>query len=896
MGVYRWGIASAARALPFAFVLVLAVISVLAAIGAVLPDISLPRVAVVAPIAYFVTILAEVCAAFVLFAGLRDGAGRRSTLVLALAFAANAAVSVLAFVVLPMMPLDPPILEASLQTAIWLFVGWHVVAAAGSLAYAAVRALGDEPPPTARFAAMAGAIAIGSVVLIVALSFLAVDHLPRLVDGSLAVRYSDTPVGILVFGALALATYAAFRIDRPSPIDRALSLFLLALTLEFGLLALGQRRFTAPFYLGRFTLFVSATYLLVAAIRTATEAQIRLSNVETTLKRIASESAVRAGRLRALREIAPRMSQTSELDSNTILSTAAAALRPHKRMRGYFGHVDADGIVVDAVGWHAGDADAAPVADVVFTGAVIPIDNTIVRHLTDGEPIRAWDDLGTASEARELLGVRLGLRSCIGATTSIGEKRYFVLFFSTDAMTDDPFAEDDLAYVDVVASFFANRVSHELLFAQTQYQIEHDALTGLENRLHFRKILRDEVRSGRPFAIAFANIDDFRRVNEQEGSAIADELLVEIAAGLSAISPNDVVARMSGDEFGILLRGPRTHDEATAALAKYAAIFETPFTGGALDETHSIRISMSIGAARFPDDADSGEQLMRRAGVALDVAKTRGGSCTMIFDASMESILDDSRLRALEITDAIANDQFTLVYQPTFALGTRTIVGAEALIRWDHAHRGRLLPAEFVGFAERNGMIAPLSRWVVRALIRDIADTPLPAGFRIYFNLAAQMLDDIPFIAELGETLAAAPRLVDHLGIEVTETAAMQNVERSKHTIDLLRRWGIAVAIDDFGTGYSSLSYLKKLTVDMIKVDQSFIAGLPDDEQDCALAEMLLRITDRFGFTTLAEGIENEAQVRWLIDQGCRFGQGYLLAEPAPFADLMQRLAEADAA
>jgi diguanylate cyclase (GGDEF)-like protein len=895
MRVNRSRFASAARALPFAFIVVLAVISVLAAIGAVLPDISLPRVALVAPIADFVTILAEVCTAFVLFAGLRNGAGRRSTLVLALAFSANAAVSVLAFLVLPMMPLDPPIVAASVQTAIWLFVGWHVVAAAGSFGYAAVRELGDGVPPTARFAVISVAIAIGSVVIIVVLAALATDRLPRLVDGSLAMRYSDTPVGILVFGALALATYAAFRLDRPSPIDRALSLFLLALTLEFGLLALGQRRFSAPFYLGRFTLFVAATYLLVAAIRTSIEAQIRLKDVETKLTRIASESAVRAGRLRALREIAPRMAQASELDAKGVLTTAACALRPLKRMRGYLGHIDADAIVVDAVSWDAGDDEESSIVDVIYAGAVIPLENTIVRYFTGGEPIRAWDDIG-ATESRALLGVRLGFRGCIGAAASIGEKRYFVLFFSTSAMTDDPFAEDDLAYVDVVASFFANRVSHELLFAQTQYQIDHDALTGLENRLHFRKVLRDEIRSGRPFAIAFANIDDFRRVNEQEGSAIADELLVEIAAGLSAISPNDVVARMSGDEFGILVRGPRTHDEATSALARYAEIFETPFTGGALDETHSLRISMSIGAARYPDDADSGEQLMRRAGVALDVAKKRGGSCTMIFDASMESLLDDSRLRALEITDAIANDQFALVYQPTFALGTRTMVGAEALIRWDHAHRGRLLPAEFVGFAERNGMIAPLSRWVVRALIRDLADASLPPGFRIYFNLAAQMLDDIPFIAELGETLAQQPRLVDHLGIEVTETAAMQNVERSKHTIDLLRRWGIAVAIDDFGTGYSSLSYLKKLTVDMIKVDQSFIAGLPDDEQDCALAEMLLRITDRFGFTTLAEGIETEAQVRWLIDQGCRFGQGFLLARPAPFAELMQRLAEADAA
>jgi EAL domain-containing protein (putative c-di-GMP-specific phosphodiesterase class I) len=152
------------------------------------------------------------------------------------------------------------------------------------------------------------------------------------------------------------------------------------------------------------------------------------------------------------------------------------------------------------------------------------------------------------------------------------------------------------------------------------------------------------------------------------------------------------------------------------------------------------------------------------------------------------------------------------------------------------------------------------------------------------------MLDDIGFITELNEALRADDRLVDRLFIEVTETAAMENVERSMNTIDLFRKWGIMVAIDDFGTGYSSLSYLKELRVDVIKIDRSFIAGLPGDERDTAVTEMLLRVIDRFGFATLAEGIETEAQAAWLLEHGCRFGQGFLVARPKPFDEMLERM------
>jgi EAL domain-containing protein (putative c-di-GMP-specific phosphodiesterase class I) len=225
-------------------------------------------------------------------------------------------------------------------------------------------------------------------------------------------------------------------------------------------------------------------------------------------------------------------------------------------------------------------------------------------------------------------------------------------------------------------------------------------------------------------------------------------------------------------------------------------------------------------------------------------------------------------------------------------LASRKLVGAEALVRWDHPERGRLSPVDFVDFAERNGLMGALSRWVLDRVVRDITrdGVSFEPEFRVFFNLGAQMLADVPFIAYLKEALRRAPRAAAHLGVEVTETAAMENVERSMDSIDLFRRWGLHIAIDDFGTGHSSLSYLKQLTVDVVKVDRSFVMGLPDDKRDTLLIDMLLRISESFGYATVAEGIETEAQAAWLLEHGCGFGQGYLVSRPASFEDLLARM------
>jgi diguanylate cyclase (GGDEF)-like protein len=590
-------------------------------------------------------------------------------------------------------------------------------------------------------------------------------------------------------------------------------------------------------------------------------------------------------------EIASQVDQPDDDRYNAILQIATAALRPGAPMFGTLSHLDNDQLVFDATSWSGPQGERMRIADGVYPGARVQFEKTMQSLLgVNGRTTLAWSNLDFL-DGRDMMFEVHDVRSFVGTPLMIGRQTYFVGFLSTQTTERVPFAEDDIAFVDVVAAFMANRFNQQKQFERIQFQIEHDALTGLENRVQFRKAVRDEIQTGTPFAVAFVDLDGFRHVNEREGNQIGDEVLVEVASTLASVSNNDLVARMSADEFGVLLRGINDSAGARAALVEYAELFRNPFHTGDRMGTQMLNIGASIGAACFPADGASAESLMRRADVALDVAKVSGGSATVIFEAPMEEILKESHLRVVELADAIAQDQLALAYQPTFELATRRITGAEALVRWDHPERGRLMPSEFIAFAEHNGMIAAISRWVFRRAARDISSVAaLPERFRVYINLAAQMLDDIPFITELRAALDADPRLIEHLGIEVTETAAMQNVERSMNTIDLFRSWGLTVAIDDFGTGYSSLSYLKELSVDVIKIDRSFVMGLPDNERDDAITEMLLRITDRFGFATLAEGIETEAQAAWLLEHGCRYGQGYLVAKAEPFDAMLQRL------
>ena len=852
--------------------------------GFVLPHTPLTRLAIIGPIAYFSAVVAEFGTALVLIATWRTSPARRSTLILALSFALGGVIMTAAMLVLPLLPAEPPVFPSTSQAGVWLFLAWHVNAAAGALIYVYKRRNDSATMPSRQFigiaVATAGAVLVADLVLAFGLS----PHLPILSSGTDLSGLTKTGVGPFTCVLLAVATACAFRLRVTSPVDRALAFSLLALTAGMTLFVAGGYRYTASFYAGRVLLLFGVIFVLGSAVQTLVASRSRLAEIEGHLAREVSEKMRQAERIRAVWEIASHVETGRSDRIDDILRIATAAIRPGTPMFGSLSHLEGDELVFDATAWSGASHDnMQKVAAGVFAGARAPFGRSIQALLgTNGRTTLAWNDLSVLA-GRGMQFEDLELRSFVGTPVMIGRQTYFVMFSSSETTGVEPFAEDDIAFVDVVAAFFAHRFTQQHQFERIQFQIEHDALTGLENRVQFRKAVRDAIAVGVPFSVAFVDLDGFRHVNEREGNQIGDEVLVEVGSALAAVAPGDLVARMSADEFGLLIHG--------TPLAAYAAIFNAPFHTGDREGTVMLAIGASIGAARYPFDGATAEALMRRADVALDVAKARGGSATLVFDGEMEAILAESHLRVAELSDAIASDQLALVYQPTFELATRRITGAEALVRWDHPTRGRLPPADFITFAENNGMIAPLSRWVFRRTIRDVASIEtLPPNFRVYFNLAAQMLEDIPFIAELRAALDANPGLVDHIGIEVTETAAMQNVERSMNTIDLFRGWGLTVAIDDFGTGYSSLSYLKQLTVDVIKIDRSFVMGLPDDERDQAITDMLLRITDQFGFATLAEGIETEAQLEWLLAHGCRYGQGYLIAKPFSFDNLIERL------
>jgi len=881
---HAWGV-SEGRAGP----LLIAILCAVAAIGVAEPSVPAPRLALIVPIAHFVAVLGDAATAIVLLAIWRASSTRRSTLVLALSFAVSALLALLATLVLPLLPDEPPLLDLPLQAGVWLYIFWHVAAAVGALVYVSVRRVAGEPPPSRRFVSLAITAAIAAVGggALVALAFS--SRLPLLVDLHGIDALVSSGVGPFTAALLAAAAVAAFAMRKPQLIDRALALSLVALSLDTATLCLGGRPYTSTFYAGRLLLLLGGVFVFTAAVRSLVMARVELGNVQSALRRAESESAGRAGRIRALWKIASDSARPEYERLDTTLQIAATALRPGKSMRSRLSHLVGRSLVIDATSWLASDAPAR--FEAVYPGATLPFERTKESMLRGSGNPQAWNDL-TSLWGSGMLCEDLELRSFIGAQITVGGRAHFVTFVCSDVMTDEPFAEDDIAYVDVVASFFAGRFAQQAQVDQIQFQVDHDALTGLDNRLRFRQTVRDEIGGGKEFTMALLDLDGFRHVNERSGHETGDEVLIEVAADLDSVRPEDTVARMGGDEFAIVLRGRGTRDSAVAALKDYAELFLDPFHAGERKGARRLDVGASIGAARFPADGSSVEELMRRARVALEVAKTRGGSTTMLFDVPMEQILESTDLRIVELTEAVVKDQFALVYQPTFVLATREVVGAESLIRWQHPVRGLVPPSEFVAFAENQGLIGALSRWVFHRLVRDLvsARDSLPPGFRVYFNLAAAMLDDVQFIAELLEELRERPGLIDHIGIEVTETTSMQNVERSMHTISLLRGWGFAVAIDDFGTGYSSLSYLKRLTVDLIKIDQSFVAGVPSDEQDCALTEMLLRITDRFGFATLAEGIETEAQAAWLLEHGCGLGQGYLVARPGSFAALMHHL------
>jgi EAL domain-containing protein (putative c-di-GMP-specific phosphodiesterase class I) len=352
---------------------------------------------------------------------------------------------------------------------------------------------------------------------------------------------------------------------------------------------------------------------------------------------------------------------------------------------------------------------------------------------------------------------------------------------------------------------------------------------------------------------------------------------------------------LGGDDFAVLLRSDGGVDTLALRLHEYERVFHRPFHTGDRDGKLFLTVTASLGAAQAGQEQHSFDEAVTKAGIALDHSKQNGGSRGTVFGDDLEHVALERSLERTEINAAFHNDEFVLEYQPTFEMHTRAIVGAEALIRWNHPTRGRLPPFAFLEAIKRANLLGALTNWVMQRIERDLLASPLPGALRCYFNVPSQVLDSDSFLINLQQILETNPSLATKLGVEITESDVMDKVERAIETLKVVRKLGLLVAIDDFGTGYSSLSYLKRLPIDVVKLDKSFIDGLPHDQNDTALANMFLALTKQFALVSVGEGIETEQQAEWLRANGCMVGQGFLFSRPIPYADLIELIKTSDA-
>jgi len=419
----------------------------------------------------------------------------------------------------------------------------------------------------------------------------------------------------------------------------------------------------------------------------------------------------------------------------------------------------------------------------------------------------------------------------------------------------------------------------------------YDELTGLANRAQVEARLGDFIsfHPGSAFALFFVSLDRFNDVNERFGRAAADLVLAELASRLTvAAGPEATVARYSGDEFVVL--APVLGADAVAALGEaLRRTINHPVDGA--DGT--VRITASIGMAVFPCDATSGETVLERADAAARHAKRTGGNKTSSYSRDLYEQARERRQVQEELSLALLHDEFVLHYQPIVDLRTGKPVKAEALIRWSHPVRGLVGPSVFIPIAEQSNLMELLGYWVIDETVRQAAAWEAE-GFpmRIAVNVSARQIDDAGFLPHLTAALQRANVRPDRLELEITETAAMSDASAAQDVLERCRALGISISLDDFGTHYSSLSYLKRLPIDNVKIDQSFIQGIPFVESDAAIVSGIVGLTRALQRTAIAEGIENDSQRDWLLRAGCDLGQGFLFGRPMPAAEMYARYSE----
>jgi diguanylate cyclase (GGDEF)-like protein len=423
---------------------------------------------------------------------------------------------------------------------------------------------------------------------------------------------------------------------------------------------------------------------------------------------------------------------------------------------------------------------------------------------------------------------------------------------------------------------------------QLDHMATHDELTGLPNRLGFRRRIDEALARDVAGTLMLVDVDRFHEIDETLGSQQADELLVQVAGRLEHTFPGGRIARLGEDEFGVLVPG----GDPFGAMRSVADAFADSFSAGGI----ALALDVRIGAAVHPDHGTDTETLQRHASIALSRAKEERLPTTLYAPTLERSDLARLTLAA-ELRDALRTGCLVVHYQPQAELSTGRVRGVEALVRWQHPERGLLPACEFIDVVERSGLMGELGRYVLEAGVtqwRAWADRGLRLDVAV--NLSAVDLLDLTLPETIATLLETHEMPAERLVLEITERTLLHDEYQSRRVLERLNGIGVRLSIDDFGTGYSSLAMLRRLPIRQVKIDRSFVADIPDDRDDDQIVQSTIRLTHGLDAAVLAEGVETERQLHRLAVLGCDLVQGYLIGRPGPADDVAALMAAPPAA
>ncbi len=422
-----------------------------------------------------------------------------------------------------------------------------------------------------------------------------------------------------------------------------------------------------------------------------------------------------------------------------------------------------------------------------------------------------------------------------------------------------------------------------------QHQAHHDALTALPNRTLFHDRLEQAVEKAKRnktlFALFFIDLDRFKQVNDSLGHSVGDNLLKVVTNRLKAtIRREDTLARLGGDEFTIIMEDLSKAQDSSILAQKILEVLQQPIEV----DKHTLYVSSSIGISLYPQDGTDASNLLKYADAAMYRAKEEGRNNFQFYSAEMTELALERLVMTTSMRQALKNEEFVIHYQPQMDAEANTLIGMEALVRWQHPTKGLLAPIHFLPLAEETGMIIELDHWVMRTAIKQVAawyKEGLNPGV-MSVNLSMKQLEHRDFIQLVQETVETYSIKPEWLKLEVTEGQVMQKPEEAIAKLGQINELGIGISVDDFGTGYSSLASLKRLPINTLKIDRSFVIDLPHDEEDAAIVKAIIALAKSLNLDLIAEGVETKVQKEFLLANDCKNIQGYYYSRPIPAEDI----------